>query len=331
MAEVSVVLPVFNGAATIERAVQSVLHQDFRDLELIVVDDGSTDDTASRLYTLRDPRLRVIRQPHRGVAAAANTGAEIASAPLIARMDADDVSHPRRVRQQVQLLRQSDLDVVGCSVRIVDQSSQSVASLQRYEKWINDETVKAEDILALRFVELPLVNPTILARRNYFELGFREGDFPEDYELLLRAAHKSYRFGKVREVLFDWHDHPGRLTRTDSRYSAKAFDNCKRQYLLRGPLSRVPEVDVWGIGTTGKPWLVWLSTHSIDVRHGYDINERKLGTEVHGVTVQHPSCLPYADGTPLLIAVGAEGAREVIRPQVESLGYRIGGDAWFLA
>ena len=60
--------------------------------------------------------------------------------------------------------------------------------MRRYERWINEETVDGEQISALRFVEFPLVNPTILARRSYFELGFCDSDFPEDYDLMLRAA-----------------------------------------------------------------------------------------------------------------------------------------------
>jgi hypothetical protein len=203
--------------------------------------------------------------------------------------------------------------------------------MRRYERWINVETLKSEQIAALRFVELPLVNPTILARRCYFELGCRDCDLPEDYDLMLRASAAGMRFGKVPEVLFDWSDGPGRLTRTDPRYSAEAFMRCRRMHLLAGPLHGVGAVDLWGVGKTGKPWLRWLQAEGIAVRRAYEVSVRKVGVRIHGVPVAHPDEMPTADGTPLVIAVGAEGARELILPHIASRGYAAGRDAWFVA
>jgi glycosyltransferase involved in cell wall biosynthesis len=331
MPEVSVVLPVFNGAQTIGRAVRSILDQTLREIELIVVDDGSTDETVDVVQTIHDPRLRLVQCAHRGVAIAANTATEHAAAPIIARMDADDFSYPQRLQKQRQLLHEQNLDVVGCQVRIVNERRSASYSMSRYERWINEETIDGEQMTALRFVEFPLVNPTILARRSYFELGFRNRDYPEDYELMLRAAARGFRFGKVNEVLFDWSDHPKRLTRTDTRYTLEAFMRCRQLHLLAGPLRDVHCIDLWGIGQTGKPWLRWLQSRNIAVRRGYDIDNRKVNQRIHGVQVAHPAEMPAADGTPFLIAVGADDARKVIRPQIVSRGYTPGGDAWFVA
>lgn len=331
MPEVSVVLPVFNSAATIVRAVESILDQSIKDLELIVVDDGSTDATADAVRKMRDPRLRLVDGPHHGVASAANAGTAFATAPIIARMDADDFSYPQRLEKQLRLLHEQSLDVVGCQVRILNESQEAAASMRRYERWINEDTIGEEQILALRFVEFPLVNPTILARRSYFELGFRDDDLPEDYDLMLRAAARGMRFGKIDDVLLDWTDHPGGLTRTDSRYSPEAFMRCRRRHLLNGPLRDIATVDLSGVGQTGKPWLRWLQDQNISVRHGYDIHPRKVNLEIHSVRISHPDDMPAADGTPLLIAVGADKAREVILPQILSRGYKSGHDAWFVA
>ena len=331
MPKASVVLPVFNGARTILRAVRSILDQTLREIELIVVDDGSTDETVGILRKVSDPRLRLIRCPHRGVAAAANTATEVAVAPLIARMDADDVAYPRRLEKQLQLLNEHNLDVVGCQIRILDESLHVARSMSRYERWINKETIDRKQILALRFVEFPLVNPTILARRKYFEMGFRDSDLPEDYDLMLRAAAQGIRFGKVDEVLLDWMDHPGRLTRIDSHYTLEAFTRCRQLHLLAGPLHDVSRVDLWGVGQTGKPWLRWLQARDIVVRRAYDVNERKVNEKIHGVRIAHPTEMTGADGTPLIIAVGAKDARKLILPHILSRGYVVGGDAWFVA
>lgn len=87
---VSVVIPLYNKARHIERAVHSVLGQSFRDFEVIVVDDGSTDDGAARVRQITDPRVKLIRQPNAGVSAARNAGIEAATTELIAFLDADD-------------------------------------------------------------------------------------------------------------------------------------------------------------------------------------------------------------------------------------------------
>ena len=331
MPEVSVVLPVFNGAGTIARAVRSILDQTLREFELIVLDDGSTDETVAVVRKLRDPRLRLIQCAHLGVATAANTATELAVAPVIARMDADDFAYPLRLEKQLQLLHEQNFDVVGCQVRILNESGHVARSMHRYEHWINQETIDSQQISALRFVEFPLVNPTILARRSYFEMGFRDSDLPEDYDLMLRAAAQGMRFGKVDEVLFDWTDHPGRLTRTESRYTFEAFTRCRQLHLLAGPLCDVDRVDLWGVGQTGKPWLRWLQAQNIAVRRGYDIDGGKVNEIIHGVCIAHPSEMPSADGSPLVIAVGAKDARELILPQILARGYVPGSDAWFVA
>ena len=331
MAKVSVLLPVFNACRGIARAVESILRQTLIDIELIVVDDGSTDETLAILERFDDSRLRIIRQDRSGVAVAANIGLKAANAGVIARMDADDYSHPDRLESQLEWLRLGDFDAVGCQIRILDSSGLPVESLRRYERWINEETLLSGELHALRFVEFPLVNPTILARREYFELGFRDDDVPEDYDLMLRAANQGMRFGKVAEVLFDWHDHSDRLTRNKARYSNDAFMSCRRKHLLQGPLMEIEQVDLWGLGKTGKPWMRWLQSHGIEVRHAYEVSARRIGEVIHGVKVLNSDQLRPTDGTPLLIAVGAANTREVIGPQISAQGYVSGRNAWFVA
>ena len=327
---VSVVLPVWNAVTTIRRAVDSILNQSFTDLELIVLDDGSTDGTTKLLAGISDCRLRVLSGPHAGVAAAMNQAVAKARAPLIARMDADDFAPPCRIEWQLDHLDAHRLDVVGGLVRIIDAEGHSVASLNRYETWVNG-CRDHEQIAAGRFIESPLVNPTVLAKREVFELDCHEGDFPEDYDLWLRVIAAGFRCGKVNEVVLDWTDGPRRLTRTSERYSFAAFDRCRRAHLLTGPLAEAGMVNLWGAGQTGKPWLRWLRTIGRQTRFVVDVAPNKLGKRIHGVPVISPEELPTANGEPLLVAVGAPGARELIAPALSARGYVSGRDAWFVA
>src|SRR5438270_5801548 len=118
---VSVGLPVHNGMRFLREALESVLRQTLGDFELLVVDDGSTDDTPEVLASVRDGRLRVLRQEHEGLVAALNRGADEARAPYLARMDADDVSLPRRLERQIALLAADEsVGIVGCGVETID-------------------------------------------------------------------------------------------------------------------------------------------------------------------------------------------------------------------
>lgn len=330
MPRLSVVIPVYNAEQSIVRAVRSALDSSFRDLECVVVDDGSTDGTRDALSMIDDPRLRVIPSEHRGVAHAANLAIAEARAPFIARMDADDFCHPYRFEKQIEILESGQVDGVGGRVRIVDANGKPVETMERYQDWVNDN-LDNESIRAFRFVESPLVNPTVTARREVFELGHREGPFPEDYDLWLRAMEHGFAFAKLPDIVLDWTDGPGRLTRAHSNYTDEAFDRCRREHLMKGPLRDTKSVNAWGAGQTGKPWLRWLREQGIVIRCVIEVSERKIGERIHGAPVVSSEDLPPPDGTPLLIAVGAPGARDLILSDLLKAGYQPGRDAWFVA
>ena len=170
MPRVSVVLPVFNAAATVARAVESIRAQTWRDWELVAVDDGSTDGTKEILdrWARDDARARVVTQDHAGVATAANTGLAAARGELIARMDADDVAHPERLARQVALL---DADAtLGVASSLVEFGGDRAAraGYALHVDWLNS-LVTPEEIALNRFVEAPVANPSVLFRRELVE------------------------------------------------------------------------------------------------------------------------------------------------------------------
>lgn len=328
---VSVVMPLYNAQDTVRRAIRSILDQTLSDIQLVVVDDGSTDNSADVVSAIADSRLVLVRENHRGVSRTANTALKHATSEIIARMDADDFAAPNRLELQLSLLRQQNLDAVGCQIRIMKPSGQAVPSMSRYEAWINQETGSHDEIMALRFVELPLVNPTILARRKYFELQFENNEFPEDYDLMLRAASRGMTFGKVCAPLLDWTDGEQRLTRNDPRYSDNAFMACRRHHFRHDVLSPFSTVDLWGSGKTGKLWFRWLRESGFAVRRIVEVNPRKVGTFLDGIPVIHCDEVPDRDGTLMVAAVGAMGARDIISKQAGQRGYQSGNDLWFVA
>jgi glycosyltransferase involved in cell wall biosynthesis len=269
---VSVVLPVYNAAATVARAVESIRAQTMADWELVAVDDGSTDGTRAVLHELAraEPRLRVIERAHAGVVAAANAAAEAAHGDYLARMDADDVSHPGRLTAQVAWLDAAghrDIGVVGCGVQFGgDPATHRGYAL--HVEWVNSLTTP-EAIALNRFIDAPLANPSAMWRRELVARhgGYREGDFPEDYELWLRWLDAGAKIAKVPEVLLTWHDPPTRLTRTDDRYAPEAFFRVKAEWIAR-ELARVAdgrEIYVWGAGRHTRKRAAHLTTHGVRI------------------------------------------------------------------
>lgn len=338
---VSVVLPVFNAAATIRRAVESIRAQRWTNWEMVAVDDGSTDGTSEILRELArvEPRIRIIEQVHAGVAAAANAAAGAARGELIARMDADDVSHPERLAEQVAWLdapANREVGVVGCLVEFGGDRAVGEGYALHVD-WVNS-LVTPEQISLRRFVEAPLANPSVLFRRELIAQygGYRDGDFPEDYELWLRWLDAGVRMAKVPRVLLTWHDAPTRLTRTDARYAPEAFFRMKAEWIAR-EVRRVADgrkIFVWGAGRHTRKRAAYLENHGVKIAGYVDVDVKKTGRGIGGtgLPVIGVEGLPppgkSAEGGQVFVLsyVTSRGAREFNRTELLRRSYVEGRD-----
>ena len=250
---VSVVMPVFNAASTLEAALASLRAQTLQDIEIVAVDDGSSDDGPLILEKWRGdfPQLFPIRREHFGLVDTLNHGVCCCRGQFVARMDADDISHPQRLEKQLDLLLGNDS--VSVASTLVETFPQDCVreGMRIYETWLNS-LVAPEEIRREMFIESPIPHPTAMVRRHEFDElgGYRDFGWPEDYDLWLRYFVAGKQFAKVPEVLLSWREHPGRLTHTDSRYSVENFLRAKAHYLLQGPLRDSDEIIVWGAGKT---------------------------------------------------------------------------------
>jgi GT2 family glycosyltransferase len=327
---VSVLLPVRDGADTLDAALESLASQTLRQHEVIVVDDGSQDDTAELVeaWSRRDPRVRLQRQPPQGIVSALNHAAEQARAPLLARMDADDICLPARLeRQRRWLERRADLVAVGSLVESFGAGADS-DGWARYLGWLNGRRT-ADQIARDLLVESPLAHPSVMLRAEALREvgGYRDFDGPEDYELWLRLARAGGRFAKVPAMLLRWRDHASRLTRTDGRYRPEAFLACKLDHLLAGPLRATERpVVIWGAGRDGGRFGRALIARGVQLAAFIDIDPRRIGNTRHGAPVIAVDDLTRLAARrqqrPLiLIVVGVAGARRLIRQRLSQRGY----------
>jgi glycosyltransferase involved in cell wall biosynthesis len=186
---VDIVVPVFNGATTITEAIESLQRQTFTNFRIIVVDDGSTDQTPEMLAALRarDSRITVVTQPNRGTVDALNAGLRLCQAEFVARQDADDISHPSRLAMELDYLRSHpDCVAVSGAVRHIDEQGRFLGTVQRFPQPDHADPRWAPSR------EPYLMHPFLMARRADLQAvgGYRYVYYSEDTDLYWRLQER---------------------------------------------------------------------------------------------------------------------------------------------
>jgi glycosyltransferase involved in cell wall biosynthesis len=203
---VSVAMPVYNAEQYLSAAVESILNQSFIDFEFVIINDGSTDQSLQILesYAARDPRIRLISRPNTGYTKALNETLALARGVYYARMDADDMSFPDRLRKQVAYLDANpDCLVVGCRVELIDPEGQVLGEVCRFE---SHDQIDAAHLAGQGGV---IVHPSATMRLDAVKQigGYHLHNEPaEDLDLLLRLAENG-RLAKLPDVLFQYRMH----------------------------------------------------------------------------------------------------------------------------
>jgi glycosyltransferase involved in cell wall biosynthesis len=328
---VSVILPVRDGGPWLNQAVGSILGQTLEDLELIVVDDHSVDRAVEALDR-GDTRLQVVANEGMGVSAAFNTGLARARGAFVARMDADDVALPMRLERQLAYFQaQPGVAICGACVEIFADGGVRGGN-RRYQDWLN----ACRDPATIRrelFIESPIPNPTAMFRAAALQElgGYREPDWPEDYDLFLRADAAGLSMGKPDGVLLRWREHAGRLTRTDERYALARFQAAKLHYLARHRLPANRPLIIWGAGPTGRLTHDLLTAEGVAVAGFFDVHPRRIGGRKRDRPVWPIEHLAQEPAAFVLAAVGSAGAREKIRAFMQRLRRAEGEDYLFVA
>ncbi len=228
MASISVIIPTYNRALFVKEAVDSVMGQTFKDWELVVVDDGSTDGTEELLASYR-PRLRYIRSQHRGVSAARNLGVRATSGEWVAFLDSDDLWLPRKLERQVELIRGYPGAALCYTDEIWIRNGRRVNPGKRHQKfsgWIFE-----------RCLPLCIISPSsALIRRTVFtEVGGFDEGLPacEDYDLWLRITSKHPVIFLQERLIVKRGGHPDQLS--TSYWGLDRFRVVALARLLQGP------------------------------------------------------------------------------------------------
>jgi glycosyltransferase involved in cell wall biosynthesis len=224
MAQISVLMNVFNVEAYIVEALASIQSQTFSDIEIVVADDGSTDSTRriAEQIASTDGRIQVVgTAENHGIFSALNLGLTYCHAPYIAKMDGDDIALPTRLKKQLRFLEENrEIALVGCATMAIDQFGHPIPGLGISRKPITQEMVTSTILLA------PPCSHLWLARREVYDTlsGYREMALAEDYDFLLRAVTSGFLLSNLVEPLM--------LVRTRSGNVSSRLEQRKAHYYI---------------------------------------------------------------------------------------------------
>ncbi len=225
-------MPAYNVEAYIKEAVDSVLTQTFADFELLIINDGSTDNTLQLLQAYTDPRIRIVSQPNNGLVRTLNTGLQLAKANLVARFDADDVCYPERLAIQYEFMQaHPDYVLVAGNADYMDEEGNHIFTyLCRY--------YEDEEIRQSKFVECPFIHSTVMYRKDAVinAGGYNEHAITFEDHMLWR---KLSAFGKLQNLntpLIKVRFNPSSVT-IDEKWRGKEFIDLKQRSIQSGKVS----------------------------------------------------------------------------------------------
>lgn len=227
--KVTVLMPAFNAAEYIAEAIASVLRQSFTDFELLIINDGSTDNTLSVIQQFTDPRIRLLEQEKKGIGIALNNGLSAANGGYIARFDADDICFPQRLEQQVEFLDTHPAYVLaGCDTEYIDEAGEHLFNFT-CAGHTHDE------IMRQLYLECPFIHSGVMYRKDEV---LKAGGYPvhahnfEDHLLWIQLADRG-QYYNIPERLIKVRFNPRSAT-IDERWRGRRFAQLKKNIIRQG-------------------------------------------------------------------------------------------------
>jgi glycosyltransferase involved in cell wall biosynthesis len=232
---VSVIMPAYNTEITIFGSIKSILNQTYKNIELIIINDGSSDNTLEVISKIKDERIKIINnESNLGISKSLNLGILASNGDYIARMDSDDIAYSDRIQKQLKVITSMDIDILGAEVDTFGKFPSPKYSYPKTNKQISYYSLLGN----------PIAHPTVLAKSTFFKNNLYDPDIKylgfEDYELWTRSIQNNYTFYNM----------PNKLLAYRLKIKSKNIDNInfKARYLdfkyhLQLTLSKILDPD----------------------------------------------------------------------------------------
>lgn len=258
MNKVSVVIPSYNHRVYIGKAIDSVLTQSHEDLELIVIDDGSSDDSLEYLREIKDPRYTLVEQANAGAHNAINRGLDLATGNYLAILNSDDIFHPDRLKRCLEAMRANDSELVTSWIEVINQQGQPLGVKQGWQNMLPWPIADLKNSFAgtnsfeLNLFVSNFVSTTsnMLFTRNLYKTigGMRNLRFAHDWDFMFRAAQQ-FRCSLIESPLMQYRIH-GSNTISSNR-AWMLFEIC---WVLASGMRRL-ESSLFYTGTDHQQWM----------------------------------------------------------------------------
>ena len=275
--KVYIVMPAYNADRFIEAAIRSVMEQTYPNWELLVIDDGSKDNTVEVVQQLcrEDSRIRLLRnEQNMGVAKTRNRGLELCAGQYVALLDSDDLWHPQKLQLQLKLAEETGAALIYCSYGIMDEQGKSVKGDYLVPEKTDFSAILRENVVGCSTV---LLTPEVTAAYR-FETNYHH----EDYVLWLRLLQDGYRAAGCRQVLVQWR-YIANSRSFDKRRSAKSRWRIYREYL---------QLSVWQ-----SAWAFCGYAIASLKKYGRKAKPTEEGTPYYGEDPRRPSTGDVPDST----------------------------------
>lgn len=327
-AQISILMPVRNAVPYLSDCLHSILQQEDKNWELIAVNDHSEDASLEVLQHLatQDSRIRVLENNGHGIIAALRTAYSQAKAPLIHRMDADDIM-PKTKLSTLKSLWEPGAVVTG-KVKYFSDDWLVGLGFQNYEAWLNqlmEEDAHWRDI----YMECPIPSPAwLISAEDLDSVGAFDSDLiPEDYDFAFRLYRHGLKLVSSQEVVHLWRDSQQRTSRMNPEYFPMAYYPLKVHHFLRIDRDDQKELYLWGAGKKGKRVAQLLLESGTNFQWITD-NPKKQGIDIYGKTLQAVD-LGSLKGNQTICAVSSPEDKVEMKERLEQNHQRAGEDHWW--
>jgi len=229
---ISVVMSVYNAEIYLDEAIQSILNQTYKDFEFIIIDDGSTDKSLEIIgkYKNQDERIVAISRENRGLITSLNEGIEKARGQYIARMDADDISLPKRFEEQIKLMESENIDICGGHYFIINENNTFIDCFIA--------PLEEKSILNFLCYTPPFGHPTVIIKKefminNNLLYGTTKYKIAEDYALWIEFWNKNAKFGNANVFLLKYRDFNNSLSKKNKIDIFNETSKISKQFILQ--------------------------------------------------------------------------------------------------
>ncbi|TJY33948.1 glycosyltransferase family 2 protein [Pontimicrobium aquaticum] len=312
---ISILTPFKNTAKYLNECINSIVNQTYTNWELLIIDDGSTDDSYNIIskYSKKDTRIKLLKNDGSGIIAALQTAFTNCSGEFVTRMDSDDIMPTNKLEIMAKSLIDSGNGHVALGLVKYFSDEGISDGYNKYEKWLNKLTSKGENYSEI-YKECVIPSPCWMTYKEDFIAceAFEPNRYPEDYDLTFRFYKYGLKCIPSSDLLHYWRDYPIRTSRTHEHYAQNYFLDIKLHYFLELDFQPNRPLVVWGAGFKGKTIAKALVEKDIPFYWICD-NPKKIGKHIYNQQLKAFEFLEQLNNPQSIITVANTEAQKDIR------------------